>query len=301
MTLAWTGVALASNTPGSYEWMIDFADAVNATAVSCSVIITILDTPPQHTIAAATGGDGSPGNPYTANFTEGDGPAAGVDLCAVTDANTSQILTITAITPDSMNPAGVGFDIALTANLLHAAPAGVLTSDDVGEHNFTVEISDGANPVRIALRLEVSAPPPLTITTASLPDGKVGEPYFRVLQAAGNSGATTFTLLSGALPAGITLNPHGVASAILEGTPQQAETANFTVQAEDAQGQLATRTYTLTIQPRPEPKGQDNSDNGCSTSQQGQSPPTWLWLAILGAMAAAARIRRKGRTSEAVR
>jgi hypothetical protein len=55
----------------------------------------------------------------------------------------------------------------------------------------------------------------LTITTTALNDGVVNLPYSLTLAAAGASGTLTWSVKSGALPAGLTLSPGGVIS----GTP----------------------------------------------------------------------------------
>lgn len=48
---------------------------------------------------------------------------------------------------------------------------------------------------------------PLVITTTILPDGTVGEPYSFMLEATGGNGTYAWSLRSGALPDGLTLNP----------------------------------------------------------------------------------------------
>ena len=63
------------------------------------------------------------------------------------------------------------------------------------------------------------------ITTASLPDGKVGESYTATLMASGGSNAYTWSV-SGKLPDGLTLE---ASTGILSGTPKKADYFTFNV------------------------------------------------------------------------
>jgi hypothetical protein len=57
-------------------------------------------------------------------------------------------------------------------------------------------------------------------------------------------GATTFAIVSGALPAGMSLSSAGVIS----GTPSTFGTFTFTVTATDANGCAGSRTFTLVVE-----------------------------------------------------
>jgi hypothetical protein len=88
-------------------------------------------------------------------------------------------------------------------------------------------------------------PPPLAITTTSLPSGTVGTTYTTTLAASGGIAPYTWSLAGGALPPGLTLGSTGA----ITGTPTTAGTSNFTVRAADASlpAQTATRLLSLTI------------------------------------------------------
>jgi large repetitive protein len=76
------------------------------------------------------------------------------------------------------------------------------------------------------------------VSTPALADGSVGVPYTRTLTAEGGEGPYTFTVASGALPDGITLDPTG----LLAGVPTASGLFSFTVTAAD--------TYTCTAPPK---------------------------------------------------
>ena len=89
------------------------------------------------------------------------------------------------------------------------------------------------------------AMPPL-ITLGTLPNGIVGVPYQATLQATGGTAPYTWSIQSGALPAGLALDST---TGAVTGTPASAGVATFTVQAVDASSppRSATRAVTLTV------------------------------------------------------
>ena len=79
-----------------------------------------------------------------------------------------------------------------------------------------------------ALTLTVDAA--LVVTTTSLPHAVQNQPYSQTLQATGGTTPYTWSVLSGSLPAGITLSPSGV----LSGTPTTSGAFYFVAQVQDS-------------------------------------------------------------------
>jgi uncharacterized repeat protein (TIGR03803 family) len=124
------------------------------------------------------------------------------------------------------------------------------TPTSVGTYNFTVQVSDAQSPPAIA-----SAPlsitiqyPTLSITTASLPSGKVDVSYSATLTATGGLPPYTWGIISGNLPTGLTLN---AGTGVISGKPKTPGTFNFTVQVSDSQSPpvSANAPLALTIFP----------------------------------------------------
>jgi hypothetical protein len=94
----------------------------------------------------------------------------------------------------------------------------------------------------------VVAPLPIVITTTTLPSGSVRRPYDAVLEFNGGTGTTTWSVVDGQLPRGLTLSPAG----IISGTPTAVGTFSFTVQASDAgwAGNVVARAFSVTIRAR---------------------------------------------------
>lgn len=127
---------------------------------------------------------------------------------------------------------------------LNLSPAGVIsgTVNTAGTYNFKVKVTDGIRIDTQVLSLTVatatSAP---DITTTTLSDALIKESYSTVLAVTGGSGARTWSLISGALPAGVTVNSTTGAVA---GIPTAAGTFRFTVRVSDAAG---TDTQALSL------------------------------------------------------
>jgi hypothetical protein len=84
----------------------------------------------------------------------------------------------------------------------------------------------------------------ITVTNPAVNSGVAGAPFSQTFSQSGGIGATTFSLASGTLPAGLTLSASGT----LSGTPAQTGTFPITVKATDSNGCSGTgATYTLTI------------------------------------------------------
>jgi uncharacterized protein YjdB len=118
--------------------------------------------------------------------------------------------------------------------------AGLATGVSAG--TTTISATSGAISGSTTLTVQ---PAPLSITTASLANGTVGTAYSATLAASGGTSPFTWSLASGALPAGLTL---GASTGAITGTPTAAGTASFTVQVTDSGSptQNATKALTLT-------------------------------------------------------
>jgi hypothetical protein len=135
---------------------------------------------------------------------------------------------------------------SLPGSLTLNAAAGVISglAPAPGSYNFTVRITDSIGQSATALLwLSVAAPLVSVQTAPNLPAVVAGNSYSQYLSANGGTAPYTWTLLSGALPTGLTLSPNG----LLSGTPTAAGTFVFTAQVKDAGGQTASLTITLKV------------------------------------------------------
>ena len=129
---------------------------------------------------------------------------------------------------------------------LAMSTAGAITGTPhtVGTSNFMVQVTDSAVPAHTATAAESITVTPLTITTATLPNGKLKTAYSAKLAVSGGQGTLVFSASSG-LPPGIKLASTGVFS----GTPTTAGTFSFTVSVHDSAKppNSASKGFTITV------------------------------------------------------
>lgn len=122
------------------------------------------------------------------------------------------------------------------------------TSTTPGTSNFTIEVTDSTSPTpqtdTQALSLTVNPRPPLQITTASLPNVGLGVPYNQILQATGGFAPYSWSVLSGSLPNGMSLDS---ASGVISGTPTMEGVYDFIVQVIDSDTPPAAETQAMGI------------------------------------------------------
>ncbi|MEP7353303.1 MAG: Ig domain-containing protein, partial [Acidobacteriota bacterium] len=88
--------------------------------------------------------------------------------------------------------------------------------------------------------------PQLILNTTTIPNAAVGTPYSLPLAASGGETPYTWTLTSGTLPSGLTLNAN---SGTIEGTPLNASSTNFTLRVTDNGGRIDSRAFTMVVGP----------------------------------------------------
>jgi hypothetical protein len=122
------------------------------------------------------------------------------------------------------------------------------TPTTAGTSAFTVKATDSSNPA-----LTITGPESITVaaagslTLSSPPNATVGTPYSGIIGVAGGTAPYNCLIVSGTLPAGLTLG----AGCVITGTPTTAGTSNLTVTATDSSSPIKTITgpVSLTVLP----------------------------------------------------
>jgi hypothetical protein len=138
-------------------------------------------------------------------------------------------------------PAGLSLNVK--SGTLSGTPSGAPAT-----FTFTVQVTDsttGPAPLTAQKAFTLSITPPApTITTLSLPNGSIGVAYAQTLQASGGTPPYTWSLASGSLPAGLTLNPT---TGSISGTPTAGGPFAITVMVTDSASQTAQQKLAFTI------------------------------------------------------
>jgi hypothetical protein len=117
------------------------------------------------------------------------------------------------------------------------------TPTTAGTFNFTASAAAGSQTASRDLSITINEA--LSVTTTSLPSGRVGDSYLQTLAASGGTSPYTWSILQGgSLPAGLTLD---AATGRIAGTPTTAGSSAFQVQVTDAQGRTASRSLSITV------------------------------------------------------
>jgi hypothetical protein len=128
---------------------------------------------------------------------------------------------------------------------LALSPSGLISGSPTasGAFSFGILVTDGQGCTVVKPYAMVVGCPQITILPGSIPGGVVGSPYSAMLGGSGGTGPYTFVLLSGSLPAGLSLASGGVIS----GLPSGAAVAAFVVGVTDANGCQGIQPFTLSV------------------------------------------------------
>lgn len=194
--------------------------------------------------------------------------ASGVRTYSGSAANPTLTL---APSPPPVAAQGVPYSVTFTANggvptysFAHEVASGPLppglslsgatlsgTPTATGTFTFGIRVTDSSTGTGTyaeieTVNLQVVPPPTIVVNPVTVPGATVGVSYSQTFSGSGGTAPYTFAISSGALPAGLSLNP---ATGTLTGTPTAAGTFNFTVRATDANNFSGTRAYTLVAAP----------------------------------------------------
>ncbi|MGH6760857.1 MAG: IPT/TIG domain-containing protein [Phyllobacterium sp.] len=205
-----------------------------ATSITVVNDTTITATTPAHAAGAVAVAVTAPGG----NVSKPNGfiylpvaPVAGPASATVGfgSANNPIMLNISGGTPASVAvpilPANGSVSVSGTS-ITYTPTAGY-----AGPDSFTYTATNAGGTSAPATVTITVSPPNITYTPANPPVGTVGVAYSQsIAGASGGTAPYTYRLVSGSLPANVTLNANGT----LTGTPIAAGTFNFTVRAADS-------------------------------------------------------------------
>jgi hypothetical protein len=142
--------------------------------------------------------------------------------------------------------AGVGSAIAAVApaNESTSSPSAILETIGCGSSGSCAAVGIEENTSGSYQPYVVSVESALNIGTSSLHGGALGVPYQSTLSASGGWGTYSWSVTSGSLPAGLTLNSQ---TGVISGTPTTPGSSAFTIQASAAGVPTETAAQSLSL------------------------------------------------------
>lgn len=233
-TQAAHGTATASGTSITYTPSAAYSGtdsftytATNVGGTSAPATVTVTVSSPTVTYAPSSPAAGTVGTAYSQTLASASGGTGPYTYTIASGALPAGISLASNGTLSGTPTAGGTFNFTITA-----------TDSSTGTGPFTATSG--------TLTLTVAAPT-ITLSPSTLSNATVATAYSQTLTASGGTAAYTYTIASGALPAGLTLSSSGV----LSGTPTAGGTFNFTVTATDSSTgngpYTGSRAYSLVV------------------------------------------------------
>ncbi|CAG0972672.1 hypothetical protein PLCT2_01444 [Planctomycetaceae bacterium] len=273
---------------GATNQVVNLSGTVNSSSTPTLTVSTNNVTVP--TTSAGTAGTATSFTVSGSNLTPASGSVtltlvstpAGIEMRNATAAGTFGTGVIT------INYTGSAF-AAQTIEVRFASTATATT------YTGTITVAGGGATNQVVnLSGTVTVAGGLTIVTTTLPNGVIGATYNATITAQNGTGPYTWSLASGTLPTGLTLNTAATGlTTSITGTPTAAGVFTFTIQVADSAAATDTQLYNVTVTSSSGGGtigGGGGGGGGC-TAETNNAP--WFALAaVAGILLVAVRRRR---------
>jgi hypothetical protein len=212
-----------------------------------------------HTIAiTTTPQSGSSGVQYTySSWNIGSAPTQNIAAPSSTTTYTASFatqyqLTTSASAGGSISPASGWINSGQTATVISTSAAGYQFTGFTGATGASLGTASPQNflmttPLSVTANFKASPPPSLSITTASLPNGTARLYYSQQLTAVGGSPNYTWSVLSGALPIGVTLSSGGLISGFPADQGAFSYPIQVTIKVADSLNHVSQQIFNFSI------------------------------------------------------
>ncbi len=251
-TTANFNVVPAGTAPFYFQWKSNGVDMVDSGNIAGATTANLTLSNVQPTDAAT----------YTCTFTNDVGTATTADATLTLDYITVSSSPVSAlgVAPGSSNVFSVvasgvttvsyqwrknGVDLTDGGNISGATTPDLTINPSASADSafYSVVITPDSCAVKVTNTAELAVCELITLSPATLPVGFIGVGYTNQLTADGIRGPHTFALVSGTIPAPLTLASGGE----LSGVPTGSSTNALVISATDTNGCIGTQAYSLVI------------------------------------------------------
>ncbi|WP_397383790.1 beta strand repeat-containing protein, partial [Prosthecobacter sp.] len=215
-----TSAGVLSGTPNSSTTAIFTLRVTDANACTSTLAYTLTPVCPTITITPSALSAGTVGTAYSQTLAASGGIAP---------------YSAWTVTGGAL-PAG------LTLNASTGVISGTPTASASPATTVTVRVND-ANGCQGTRAVTLQICPVISLSPTTPATGTVGVAYSQTITASGGSASYTYALVSGTLPAGLTLN---TSTGVVSGTPTTPSSGSVTIRATDANGCQGTQALTFT-------------------------------------------------------
>ncbi|MBB2775704.1 UNVERIFIED_ORG: outer membrane autotransporter protein [Comamonas terrigena] len=230
LTLAPNGTLSGTPTAGgTFNFTITATDSSSGTPSTGSQAYTLSLGVPTLSLSPSSGAsfNGNAGSSFSQSFSASGGLApyhfAALTITAGSLPTGLSYNTATGTLSGTPTSAGiVSFQITATDSTTGTGPA-----SQTGNYTLTI------------------AAPTITVNPGTLPNATIGAGYSQTVSASGGTAPYGYTVSTGSLPTGLTLNS---ANGSISGTPTAQGSFSFTITATDTNTFTSARSYTVTVQ-----------------------------------------------------
>jgi len=189
----------------------------------------------------------------TASITLTVAPAPAISTSALSGGSVGTSFSVTlsvsgGVAPYTWSLISGTLPAGLTLNPSTGAITGTPTAAGGGTVSLTFKVTDSGTPNALAatevLSLSITAAPAITFNAMVPPTATYNSAFTGSAAATGGAGTLTYSVVSGSLPTGLSLN---TSTGAITGTATAAGPFNFTIKAADAFGDSNTQAYTITV------------------------------------------------------
>lgn len=251
-TVTLTATVTNDKSPGGVSWTVTGGGTLSNTTTSSATYTAPAATSSAQSATITATSIANTAQTATATISVPATPAITTAALGAANVGASYSQTLTAsggIAPYTWSLASGTLPtcLTITQSASGAAITGTPNASCAGSYTVTFKVTDSGTPTALtattqALTLTISPAPAITFTGVVPATATYNVAYAGSAAATGGAGALSYSVATGALPAGLTLN---AGTGAITGIPTTGGTFAFSIKAADAFGDSNTQAYSI--------------------------------------------------------